>query len=155
MRLGTDANRALTRWLREALDRPRGRLWTRRRVPPERQRCHPDLLDRLHSIAEGLPTRTRYVGGIPMLVHPQGVVFAVAAGTTWLVLRLPPHVHTAIVRGEWGLRGLEGDWVDVDPWLTDMPPHDGLSRLRGWCRAAYAHAGQVPAWSSRNPMSHA
>jgi hypothetical protein len=144
VRLGIPANATIGNWLREQTHRPRGRLWTRRKVPPESLRCHPDLCDRLEEFAHGLSgTRFRYVGGFPVLVHPGGVVFAVGAGTTWIAFRLPPHVHTAVVRTEWGLRGLEGEWIDIDPWLSDMPRHDGLRRLRGWSRAAFDFAGEL------------
>jgi hypothetical protein len=41
------------------------------------------------------------------------------------------------VRTKWGTRELGGDWVDVDPWLTDMASRDGTRRLRGWCNTSY------------------
>jgi hypothetical protein len=154
VRIASVANATLVDWLRKATNRPTGRLWARRRVPMEALRCHPDLCDRLESMAHGLPdTRTRFVGGMPLLVRSGGVVFAVAAGTSWVALRLPLHVHTALVRSEWGLRGIEGDWVDVDPWLTDMESREGLARLRGWTRAAHDYAGELaPApRSARSP----
>jgi hypothetical protein len=71
------------------------------------------------------------------------VVFAVAAGSTWFALRLPPHVHSAVVRGDWGTRGLRDEWVDIDPWLSDVSRHAALRRLRGWSLAAYEHAGEL------------
>jgi hypothetical protein len=110
----------------------------------ESLRCHPDLCDRLEALAHGLPdTRSRFVGGMPLLVNEGGVVFAVAGGTSWVSLRLPPRVHSAVVRSEWGRRGLEGDWIDVDPWLTDMESREALARLRGWCRAAHDYAAEL------------
>lgn len=144
MRIATPANASVAAWLREATERPTGRLWARRRVDAEAQRCHPELLDRLRTLAEQLPgTRLRFIVGIPVLVHPGGVVFAVAGGQSWISLRLPTHVHSAVVHSEWGHRGLTGDWTDIDPWLTDMPPRDALSRVRGWARAAYSYAGEL------------
>ena len=144
MRIAPSANATLAGWLEEATDRSARRLWARRRVSVEAQRCHPELLGRLTTLAEQLPgTRLRFVAGIPILVHPGGVVFAVAGGQNWLMFRLPTHVHTAVVRSEWGHRGLGDDWIDVDPWLTDMPPRDGLSRVRGWALAAYSYAGEL------------
>ena len=152
VRIAPSANAAVATWLREATQRPKGRLRSRRRVRMEDLRCHPDLCDRLEAMAEGLAgTRTRYVGGMPLLVHPNGVVFGLAAGTSWLALRLPPHVHSAVVRSTWGRRGLEDDWIDIDPWLTDMPAREGLRQLRGWCRAAYAHAAWVAAMPPTPP----
>jgi hypothetical protein len=144
VRIATAVNTTVASWLREAISRPSGRLWARRRVAVESQRCHPELLDRLRTLSEQLPgTRLRFVGGLPVLVHPGGVVFVIAAGQNWMMLRLPTHVHSAVVRSEWGNRGLLGDWVDVDPWLTDMPPRDGLSRVRGWALAAYSYAAEL------------
>jgi hypothetical protein len=154
VRIASAANAVLVGWLREAMDRPTGRLWARRRVPVAALRCHPDLCDRLDAMAYGLPdVRTRFVGGMPVLVHDNGVAFAVAAGTSWVSLRLPPHVYSALIRSEWGRRGLEGDWVDVDPWLTDMESREGLARLRGWCRAAHDYAGELaPPPRARRPQ---
>jgi len=101
VRLATPANATVTSWLREATQRPAGRLWMRRRMPPDSQRCHPELFDRLHELADQLPgTKSRYVMGIPLLVHPGDVVFAVAGGQSWISFRLPTHVHTAVVRSE-------------------------------------------------------
>jgi hypothetical protein len=146
VRIATGENAALVGWLREATKQPRGRLRARRQVRSEELRCHPDLCDRLEATADGLPgARTRYVGGMPLLVHQSGVAFGLAAGTSWLALRLPTHVHSAVIRSEWGRRGLEGEWIDIDPWLTDIPSGEGLRRLRGWCRAAYAHASEITA----------
>lgn len=144
MWLRPDANATLIEWLRTTTNRPRGRFWVRRRAPQDQTRCHPDLVVRLEALAARLPnTRMRWVGGMPVLIAPGGAVFALAAGTTWIVMRLPVHVHSAVVRSDWGLRGLEGDWIDVDPWLSDLPTRDGLSRLRGWSRAAYEYVGPL------------
>ena len=155
VRIATAANAARARWLREAPDRPTGRVWARRRVRIEVQRCHPDLLERLRDLVEQLPDTTiRFVGGIPVVGHPGGVVFAMAASQSWVMLRLPTHVHSVVVHSEWGNRGLTGDWVDVDPWLTDIEPYEALSRVRGWVRAAYEYAGELappPRTSSRLP----
>ena len=112
-------------------------------------RCHPDLCDRLEAIAEGLDAHLRYLGGLPVLVHANDVIFAVAAGTSWISLRLPPSGHSAIIRSAWGRRRLEGEWVDVDPWLSDLVSRDGVRRLQGWCRASSAYAGSLVA--SRPP----
>ena len=146
VRIATSANADVVDWLREATDRPTGRIRGRRRVRPEELRCHHDLCDRLQAISEGLTgTRTRYVGGMPLLLDPAGVAYALGAGTSWISLRLPRHVHSAVVRSDWGRRGLEDDWIDIDPWLTDMNAREGLRRLRGWTRAAYVHAGELAA----------
>jgi hypothetical protein len=144
MRLAIPENAAIGNWLREQTQRPRGRLHARRSIPPASLRCHPDLCERIEALANGLTgARLRYVGGFPVLIHPGGVVFAVGAGSTWLALRLPAHVHNAVLRGDWGPRGLREEWIDIDPWLSDLSRHDALRRLRGWTLAAYEHAGEL------------
>jgi len=144
MRVSPETNATFVAWAMEQSDRPTRRVRAKRRIPGDALRCHPDLCARLESAAFGLDhVRVRYAVGLPILVHPNGVVFGVAAGTTWMALRLPTPGHGAVVHTEWGRRALEADWTDADPWLTDMPAHEGTGRLRGWARAAYDHAGQV------------
>jgi hypothetical protein len=144
MRLDAESNTTLVAWVMEQSDRPMRRVRASRRIRPDDLRCHPDLCARLESAAFGLDhVRVRYVVGLPILVHPNGVVFGVAGGTAWMALRLPSPAHGAIVHTEWGRRGLDGDWTDADPWLTDMPSHEGTGRLRGWARASYDHAAQM------------
>jgi hypothetical protein len=58
-------------------------------------------------------------------------------------MRLPAVGRAAVVHTQWGLRDLGQDWTDVDPWLTDMEPHEATARLRGWVRASYAYAGEI------------
>ena len=151
MRLAPSTNTVLIDWLMEQADRQPRRVRARRRIALDDLRCHPDLVARLESSAVGLDgVRLRYVVGLPLLLHPNGVAFAVAGGTAWMALRLPTVGHGAVVHTEWGRRGLEGDWTDADPWLTDMPAHEGTGRLRGWARASYGHAAEVgPAMPAR------
>jgi hypothetical protein len=137
-------NEALLDWIADQADPPVRRIWSRRRVPIEALRCHPDLCDRLESSAAGLPgVRLRYLLGLPVLLHANGVAFGVASGTTWLALRIPELGQRVVVRSQWGTRGLDSGWVDVDPWLSDLTSHEGTSRLRGWARAAHEHAGEL------------
>jgi hypothetical protein len=144
VRVKPSHNEDIVPWLTEQIDRPPRRLRARRGVPMDDLRCHPDLCDRVSALADGLPNvRLRYVAGLPLLVHPNGVVFAVGAGTTWIAVRIPRSAHGAVVRSQWGQRGLEGEWIDVDPWMTDVSAHDGLRRLRGWARAAYDHGTEL------------
>jgi hypothetical protein len=147
-------NAGLLAWLAEQVDPAPRRIRARRRIPEARLRCHPDLLDRLESSASNLPgTRLRYLVGFPALLHPNEVVFGIAAGTTWLAFRLPQLGQRAVIPSEWGNRGLGPEWVDVDPWLSMLPLHEGTSRLRGWSRAAYAHAAELggPGKQARRP----
>jgi hypothetical protein len=115
----------------------------KRRVAASARRCHRDLDLRLDAMSEGLRVKKRYYGNIPVLMHPNRVIFALAAGQTWAAVRLPAPGRSAVVPSEWAKRGLPEDWIDIDPWLTDMPLKEGLSRLRGWCRAAYRYAGEL------------
>jgi hypothetical protein len=149
MRFRIPPNDGLLDWIADQADPPVRRIWSRRRVPVDALRCHPDLCDRLESSASGLPgVRLRYIVGLPVLLHANGVAFAIASGTTWIALRIPQIGQRAVIRSQWGRRGLDGEWVDVDPWITDLPAREGTSRLRGWTRAAHAHAGEL--WSRRS-----
>lgn len=144
MNITIPANEDLLDWLAEQVDRPPRRLRTRRHVPQQELRCHPDLCTRLHSLGTSLHgTQTRYVTGLPALIHPNAVVYAIAGGTSWLSLRLPRHAHGAVVRSQWGARGLGGEWIDIDPWMTEVEAHESTRRLRGWSRAAFDHAAEL------------
>jgi len=144
MKIDPEKNPSFEPWIREQASREPRRLRTRRRVRTDDLRCHPDLCTRLHTLTEDLPAgRFRYLCGFPVLLHDNGVVFAVAAGTTWMALRIPDGGHGAVERTRWGTRGLGHDWVDADPWLPHTSPADGLRRARGWARAAYEHAERL------------
>ena len=55
---------------------------------------HPDIIEELWKLDDGLPRRCRWVlRGRPALVHPEtGVIFAVGVGTLGMVMRLPGSV---------------------------------------------------------------
>ncbi len=144
MKLTIDANEVVLGWLGEQLDRP-GKVRPRRRLAPDDVRCTRELADRLDAMATDLGARKRYVADLPVLAHRNGVIFAVAAGTSWIALRLPEHGHAAVARSAWGRRGLTGDWVDVNPWVTEQLGPEGLRQLRRWCRAASMHAEEIGA----------
>jgi hypothetical protein len=144
VRIDRDKNPTFEAWIREQAHREPRTLRTRHRTRTEDLRCHPDLCERLHTLVEDLPAgRFRYLCGFPILTHDNGVVFAVAAGTTWMALRIPDGGHGAVERTRWGTRGLGADWVDADPWLSGLPADSGLRRARGWARAAYDHAERL------------
>jgi len=152
MKLDPGSNRTLVAWLAEQAPDPPRHFRVHRRVAMERLRCHPDLCERVHALAEELPGAAgRYVEGFPIVLDASGVAFAIAAGTSWLALRLPGRTHSAVVRSQWGLRNLGGDWVDVDPWMTNVPAYESLRRMRGWARAAHQHAGSLGAAPLRRP----
>lgn len=138
-----EANEDMLAWVREQANTEARWLWPRRRVVEATRMCHRDLDMRLDAMSEGFAARKRYLANIPVLIHPNGVIFAVAVGQTWAALRFPEAGRTAVVRSVWGKRELPPDWVDIDPWLSDAPIQEGLSRLRGWCRAAHEYAGTL------------
>ncbi len=137
-------NAGVLEWLLAQTESPPRRITAKRRIPQDSLRCHPDLVDRLESSAAGLPgTQLRYLLGFPVLLHPNEIVFGIAAGTTWLAFRLPQLGQRAVIPSQWGNRGLGPEWVDVDPWLSMLPLQEGTSRVRGWSRAAYARASDL------------
>jgi hypothetical protein len=145
-------NDAFLAWLTDQADPPVKRIWARRRVRSEAMRAHADLCDRLASSAAQLPaTKLRYLAGFPVLIHPNGVAFGVAAGTTWIAYRIPALGQRVVLRSQWGARGLDAAWVDVDPWISSLPAYEGTSRVRGWARAAYTHAGEL--WGHSEPAA--
>jgi hypothetical protein len=90
---------------------------------------HPDLVSRLSEISKPLPgTRRVWVGGAPVVHHVSGPAIAVAIGTSWLVIRSG---QPAGALGT-GFRtfGLDGAWVDLDPWTHDVAFARGLDLLR-------------------------
>ncbi|MCJ7670787.1 MAG: hypothetical protein MUP67_01905 [Acidimicrobiia bacterium] len=140
MRIDETDQETFASWIREQARVEPRTLRTQRRSRPEDLRCHPDLCERLRVTLVDLPgAKQRYLCGFPVLLHGDGLVFAVAAGTSWLALRLPPIATGAVMHTRWGTRGLGDDWTDVDPWLADIPARDGTRRLRGWCHAAYEY----------------
>jgi hypothetical protein len=114
--------------------------------------CHPDLEQRLRDIGDGDPDPSF---PIPVLVHPNGVAYAFAGGTSTLALRVPESVRPEVLDApgtgrhqladlhEWNLRFAErlgADWVAVDPWPIDVKTEAGTQQLRAWARAAYDYA---------------
>ena len=138
MKLPLEPNAAFLAWAGELLDVEPHRIRLRRWAGAATIRCHPELLGRLDAITTGLPhVQLAYLDGLPVLVHPHLRAFGVAAGTRWLALRVPANAHGAVERSGLGRRGLGGDWIDVDPWLSGEATTIGTRRVRGWCAAAY------------------
>jgi hypothetical protein len=144
VKIDARGNEDFDAWIREQARKEPRTLRTLRHERLEDLRCHPDLCERLRVLADDLPdTRHRYLCGFPVLVHSAGIVYGVAAGTTWMALRLPFTAHSAVVHTRWGTRGLGVDWIDVDPWLGMVESREGTRRLRGWCRAADVYAAEL------------
>jgi hypothetical protein len=105
-------------------------------------RCHPDLAERFEEAADRWTTPV-YMYGLPVLVHPNGIAFAVATGTSFVLLRLPRAMRDDLERSNWDPEGLDDpDWVDVEPWL-DLPGAEARFRLAQWISRASEHAGSL------------
>ena len=122
---------------------------------------HPDLAERLREIGEGVGASPLRIGEGAALVHPNGLGYAIAHGTSSLALRLPPAIHAeaALAPGSATDNAAEQrertlileeavgpDWVAVDPWPLELSADDGVEQLRRWCRAAHAYVATLEPW---------
>ena len=101
--------------------------------------AHPDLIDRLRELGEGIERSVVPVFGLPVLVRPGGQAFAIAVGMSTLLLRLeeePSGVRLSSMPDWFDVTG----WVALDAWQTDLPSTEGLSVLRNLMRSAFEHA---------------
>ena len=103
---------------------------------------HPDLIERLAEAGAGLDAPVVAVYGVPVLMHRNHVIFAVACGMRTLVYRLPTNLHSRVVPARWTC-DVGAEWVSADAWLSDLPGREGTERLRDWSRWAYEHATQL------------
>lgn len=116
-----------------------------------RGHTHPDLEEWFYGLGKGLPEDC--VGaayGYPVLVRPDvGVIFALATGTSTVLVRLPRQAHIdAIVAGATVEKSystgekLEAaafgeDWLIFDAWaLSD-------AQMQEWLKQAYAYSGEL------------
>ena len=117
--------------------------------------CHPELVDRLEDVGRGIVQTMTPAFGLPVLVHPNGVAFAFAQGTSTIALRLPLALQREVLDAPGSGRAhrfeleattlrfserLGADWVAADPWPIELTPEAGLEQLRRWCRRAYENA---------------
>lgn len=94
---------------------------------------HPDLREKLREIASDALVECECAAyGYPVLTNNDGIIFAIARGTSDLAFRLPPDGILEVVK-EGGVvkREYGDDWVTIDPWGKN---NDNLKR---WCLAAY------------------
>ncbi|HEX5615053.1 MAG TPA: hypothetical protein VFZ83_07830 [Acidimicrobiia bacterium] len=125
---------ALAEWLtREHSVAPDG--WCAE-PPLEDLHCHPDLVERVATLARTLrDVRRTFVDGCPVLHHPSGPPFAAAFGTSGLVVRTAERLG-ALDPG-WRTTGLDASWRDVDPWAADVTFTRATTLLRDAFRRAY------------------
>ena len=93
---------------------------------------HPDLCEQLEKLCPAC-YGGRY--GVPVLAGAEGVVFALALGTSTLAFRLDGAARAeALEAGGREFREAGDGWTAVDPWRTP------LETLKRWCRRAQADA---------------
>lgn len=130
------ANRAVLQVLRDrAIARPHDDPWA---LDGFELHTHPDLHERLDQVAAGQPGG-RSVGlyGVPVLIAAD-VVYAIAAGTSRIHLRIAPGAtRDEVVRhGGDAAPAFGPEWVGADAWLSDLPSAAGTQLLASWVAAA-------------------
>jgi hypothetical protein len=102
--------------------------------------AHPDLCERFDEVAPG--GRRVEVYGLPGRAGSGGVLYAVARGTSGILLRLPsgPARDAVLASGGAVASDIGSDWVRADAWLTDVPSAAGLALLAEWVEAARSAA---------------
>jgi len=103
---------------------------------------HPDLIERLAEAGTGLDAEMVAAYGVPVLLHRNNVIFAVAYGMSSLIYRLPTRLHSRVIASRWTY-DVGAEWVSADAWLADLPGREGIERIREWRRWAYEHAAQL------------
>ena len=107
--------------------------------------CQPDLVLRLAEVSRPVGvTRRRFVAGCPVIEHPRGRPIAAAAGTAWLAVRSGMPAG-ALRRAQPDAPGLDGDWVELDPWAADASFARTLDLLRAHVATAYDLAEKAAA----------
>ena len=112
--------------------------------------AHPDVLERLAEAGAGLDAQLVAAYGVPLLVHRNGVIFALAYGTSAVLLRLPARLHSRVITARWA-SGVGPEWLAADAWLSDLSRREGTERIREWCSWAYQYAQELGgAWKQPN-----
>jgi len=116
-----------------------------------RTHTHPDLVEWFYAVGRSLPERCGGMAyGYPVLVRPSnGVLFAIATGTGYVLLRLPREMHAvalasgAMMGKDFGKAGkllaadFGPDWLLVGAWDINE------DLFKGWLSRAYAYAGDL------------
>jgi hypothetical protein len=136
--VSTERTRALPEALQDWLSRDHPSAPDAWEPEPELStlRCHPDLVERLASLARALPgARRMFVAGCPVVHHPAGPAIAAAAGTSTLVVRCG--TAPGVLDPGWRTEGLGAPWRDLDPWAADVTFTRSTELLRDALRRAY------------------
>ena len=108
--------------------------------PIEQLHCHPDLAERLTQMARPVRGTCRvWIDGCPVVHHPSGPPIACATGTSRLVVRSAQPAGALV--SQWRTPGLDGAWVDLDPWAADVTFTRTLELLRTHLRRAVRTRG--------------
>ena len=104
-------------------------------------RTHPDVEEALTRLAADLDARARGAYGHPVLVTRHGILFALAAGTGTLGLRLPDRAWPmALEFGGMPWPEAGPDWVRFNAWDADVPARQHAGDLRYFTDVAFEHA---------------
>jgi hypothetical protein len=109
-------------------------------------RTHPDLTEVLAGFGEYLPDgEPTYVYGMATLVHPSGVLYAVASSMSHVYLRLGPGPIRAEVAAAGGepLDAAGEDWLVVRIWDAEQPTSTWWANRWRWVEAAFARAVEL------------
>ena len=100
---------------------------------------HPDLGERLLSLAEGVAGASGVgVYGVACLLDDAGVIRVVARGTSGLWVRAEADDHARLVAADaWAAPELGPDWVRMDAWQTVLPFAEGTALLRSRIARAF------------------
>ena len=108
-----------------------------REPAPDALECHRDLIARLTEVARSVGSLRRvFVGGRPVIHHPNGTPIAAASGIAWLTVR-SARPAGALATTEERLAGLGPDWTMLDPWAPDIALSRTIDLLRGHVAHAY------------------
>lgn len=131
------ANRVLLGYLRAQARRPTSPADYTYAIDEWQLHTHPDLLERLGELApDGIPVIPLF--GVPALAT-DGIVAAVALGTSWLMVRLPRLPDGLETQDPIPPLSDHG-WQSVSAWQSEIPAAEGKERLTRLINDALHHA---------------
>jgi hypothetical protein len=109
---------------------------------------HPDFEDVMTRLARELDARARGAYGYRVLTTRHGLLFALAAGTSTLGVRLPERAWPmALEFGGMPWPEAGPDWIRFSAWDADVPARQHAGDLRYFTEVALDHAvtlGRTP-----------